>query len=139
MLFKVMAEEQCEYCAVAFDLHAPTFRHLDYPEYKAGRAPTPEELKPQVDLIQDLLEKMHIPRLGLEGYEADDILGTVSARAAAMGVDCLIITGGPGRLPARRGQGEHPVHQARHQRHHPGYPGLYSGALWGDAPSDDRR
>ena len=93
MLFKVMGEEQCEYCAVAFDLHAPTFRHLDYPEYKAGRAPTPEELKPQVDLIQDLLEKMHIPRLGLEGYEADDILGTASARAAAMGVDCLIITG----------------------------------------------
>lgn len=93
MLFKVIAEEKSDYCAVAFDLHAPTFRHLDYAEYKAGRAPTPEELKPQVELIQRLLEQMHIPRLGLEGFEADDILGTVSARAAEMGVECLIITG----------------------------------------------
>ncbi len=93
MLLKAITEFEPTYCAVAFDMHAPTFRHIQYPEYKAGRAPTPEEFKPQVELIKQLLSDMHIHQLGLEGFEADDILGTVSAWCEERGIQSLLITG----------------------------------------------
>jgi DNA polymerase-1 len=60
MLFKVMQEENPRYCAVAFDEHGPTFRHAVYADYKAGRQETPPELRPQFQLIRDLLNAMHI-------------------------------------------------------------------------------
>ena len=93
MLLKVIQEEKPEYCAVAFDEHGKTFRHERYDEYKAGRAPTPEEFKPQIPLIREMLEKMGILQLGLQGYEADDILGTVSRMCEEAGIDAIIVTG----------------------------------------------
>ena len=93
MLFKVLKEEQPQYLAVAFDLHGPTFRHQQYQDYKAGRAPTPPELKPQFPLLKELLEAMHVAQVSLEGYEADDMLGTLSARWEAMGQEALLVTG----------------------------------------------
>ena len=80
MLFKVMQERKPDYLAVAFDLHGPTFRHADYADYKAGRKPTADELRPQFGLLREALEAMHIRILECPTYEADDILGTMAAR-----------------------------------------------------------
>ncbi|MDD7412169.1 MAG: DNA polymerase I [bacterium] len=93
MLLKALEEEKPDLCAVAFDLHGPTFRHLKYDAYKAGRAPTPDDLRAQFETVCALLDGMHIRRVTLEGYEADDLLGTLSQRCEEEGVDCLIVTG----------------------------------------------
>ena len=93
MLLRVIADEKPDLCAVAFDRHAPTFRHLQYDAYKAGRAPTPDELRPQFDSVRDLLGEMHIRIVELDGYEADDILGTLSLMCEDKGIEALIITG----------------------------------------------
>ncbi|MGJ4848738.1 DNA polymerase I [Bacillota bacterium Meth-B3] len=93
MLLKVISEERPTYCAVAFDLHGPTFRHEQYDAYKAGRAPTPDELRPQVPLLKDCLTQMHIPIVSLPRYEADDMLGTLSRLCEEQGIDALVITG----------------------------------------------
>ena len=77
IMFKILEEEKPDYLAVAFDLKAPTFRHKMYAEYKGTRKPMPQELHQQVPVIQDMLRAMEIPLLMLEGYEADDLLGTV--------------------------------------------------------------
>ncbi|MBR6614292.1 MAG: DNA polymerase I [Clostridia bacterium] len=82
-----------DYVAVAFDISAPTFRHKMYDEYKAGRRSMPDELRPQMSLIKDVLRAMNIPILELEGYEADDILGTVAKRSAAKDIVTYILTG----------------------------------------------
>lgn len=78
MLSKLIKEEKPTHIACAFDLKAPTFRHKEYAEYKAGRHPMPEELVQQIPLLKELLKKMNIAIYSLEGYEADDILGTLS-------------------------------------------------------------
>ena len=93
MLLKVLSDEAPGYLAVAFDEHEKTFRHIHYDAYKAGRAPTPEELRPQIPLIREMLELMGVPQLSLKGYEADDLLGTVSRMCEEKGVDCVIVTG----------------------------------------------
>ena len=93
MLLRVIADEKPDLCAVAFDLHAPTFRHIKYDAYKAGRTPTPDELRAQFGTIHDILNEMHIRIVELEGYEADDLLGTLSLKCEEQGIDCLIITG----------------------------------------------
>ena len=93
MLFKVMQERKPDYLAVAFDLHGPTFRHADYADYKAGRKPTADELRPQFGLLREALEAMHIRILECPTYEADDILGTMAARCEQCDVDALLITG----------------------------------------------
>ena len=80
IMFKILEEEKPDYLAVAFDLKAPTFRHKMYAEYKGTRKSMPQELHQQVPVIQDMLRAMEIPLLMLEGYEADDLLGTVSKR-----------------------------------------------------------
>ena len=82
-----------DYVAVAFDISAPTFRHKMYTEYKAGRRSMPDELRPQMSLIKDVLRAMNIPILELEGYEADDILGTVAKRSASKDIVTYILTG----------------------------------------------
>ena len=82
-----------KYLAVCFDEHAPTFRHTAYPEYKAGRAATPDELRQQFDTLNSLLDEMGIARFSLTGWEADDLLGTLSRLAAAEGVAPLLLTG----------------------------------------------
>ena len=72
MLLKVVREEDVRYCAVCFDEHGPTFRHVAYADYKAGRTPTPPELVSQFKLIRELLPQLGIRQYSLQGYEADD-------------------------------------------------------------------
>ena len=81
------------YVAVTFDLSKPTFRHEMYNEYKAGRRSMPDELRPQLPLIKDILRAMNISILELEGYEADDILGTVAKNNSKSGIKTYILTG----------------------------------------------
>ena len=80
ILFKVLDEEKADYLAVAFDLKAPTFRHKMFDAYKGTRKPMPEELHEQVPLMKEVLTAMGVPILTKEGYEADDLLGTVAKR-----------------------------------------------------------
>ena len=93
MLLKVIREEKVQYLAVCFDEHAPTFRHTVYAEYKAGRSATPPELRQQFDTIRTLLDDMKIRRYSLQGWEADDLLGTLSRLGAEAGVTPLLLTG----------------------------------------------
>ena len=79
--------------AVAFDVHAPTFRHETYAEYKAGRKGMPEELHQQLEPLKAILRAMGLTLVECAGYEADDILGTLSAAAAAAGAPCYLATG----------------------------------------------
>ena len=90
---KFVSEQQPTHIAVAFDLKAPTFRHKMYDGYKAGRRGMPPELASQMPLIKEILDKMGITRLEIEGYEADDIIGTYAARAEQEGMECRILTG----------------------------------------------
>lgn len=93
ILFEVVAEEDPQYLVAAFDLHAPTFRHKMYKEYKGTRHPMPEELREQIPLIKEVLAAMNIPVITKEGYEADDILGTVSRKAEKKELECTILSG----------------------------------------------
>ncbi len=93
MVFKVLAELRPTHYAIAFDYPAPTFRHREFEPYKAQRPPTPEELKSQFRRVRQLAEAFHIPIFEVEGYEADDILGTLGRQASAQGVDTIIVTG----------------------------------------------
>lgn len=93
IMFRILDEEKADYLAVAFDLHAPTFRHEKYPEYKGNRSPMPEELKEQVPLIREVLESMRIPTVSMEGFEADDILGTLAKRFQGDDLEVSIVSG----------------------------------------------
>ncbi|MCW1249091.1 DNA polymerase I [Acaricomes phytoseiuli] len=93
MLLTMIRQQKPSHVVVAFDLDGGTFRTEEYSEYKAGRARTPEEFHGQVDLIGKVLEAMNIPAVTLEGYEADDIIATASARAEAEGWQTLIVSG----------------------------------------------
>ena len=93
ILFKEIEVEETEHVAVAFDLPKPTFRHKLFPEYKGTRKGMPEELKQQVPLLQELLQKMHMPLLMMEGFEADDILGTIAKRMQEQGKEVVVVSG----------------------------------------------
>lgn len=93
ILFKVLEEEKAGYLAVAFDLKAPTFRHEMYGDYKGTRKPMPEELREQVPVMKQVLSAMEIPILEKEGYEADDVLGTVAKKAQKEGMEVTILSG----------------------------------------------
>lgn len=93
ILQRLLEEQKPEAVCVAFDLKAPTFRHLEYDAYKAQRKPMPEELAVQMPLLKELLDAMGIRRYELAGYEADDILGTAAAVCQREGWDCAIVTG----------------------------------------------
>ena len=93
IMFKILEEEKADHLAVAFDLKAPTFRHDMFPAYKGTRKPMPEELHEQVPLIKEVLASMGIPILTKEGFEADDILGTVAKRTAAEGIEVSVVSG----------------------------------------------
>ena len=93
ILFKVLGEEKPEYLAVAFDRSEPTFRHAKYPEYKGTRKPMPQELKEQIPLLKEMLEKMGIATVSLAGFEADDILGTLAKKGEEKGLDVIILSG----------------------------------------------
>lgn len=93
ILLKQIGEIKPDYAAIAYDLPAPTFRHKEYAEYKAGRKKMPEELAMQLPYSKKLAELLGITVLTLEGYEADDILGTVSKMAEDKGIHSYILTG----------------------------------------------
>ena len=93
ILDRLVKEEKPDALCVAFDLRAPTFRHLRYDGYKATRHPMPEELAMQLPYMKDVLRAMNIPVFTCEGWEADDILGTVGRLCGEHGWDCVIVTG----------------------------------------------
>ncbi len=93
ILQRLLDEQKPEALCVSFDLKAPTFRHLADADYKAQRKPMPEELAVQMPLLKEVLDAMGIRRYEQEGYEADDILGTVSVQCEKAGWDCVIVTG----------------------------------------------
>ena len=81
------------YCAIAFDTPAPTFRHQQFPDYKAQREPAPPELRPQFGRAKELMIAFGVPVYAIDGYEADDVIGTLCRQAAALGLDTVILTG----------------------------------------------
>ncbi|MSS63371.1 DNA polymerase I [Velocimicrobium porci] len=93
ILFKILEEEQADYLTVAFDLKAPTFRHKMYKEYKGTRKPMPEELHQQVPIMKELLNAMGIKTVEKEGYEADDLLGTLAKKAEQEGISVSLVSG----------------------------------------------
>ena len=93
IFYKYKEEIKPDYIAAAFDLKAPTFRHKMFDGYKATRRPMPAELVPQLPLLKEVLSALSIPILEKEGYEADDIIGTVAAQCSARDVACCILTG----------------------------------------------
>ncbi|MCL2165579.1 MAG: hypothetical protein FWH55_14600, partial [Oscillospiraceae bacterium] len=93
MFEKIAKDYPSGYVVVAFDRKAPTFRHEEYEDYKAGRKQMPVELVMQMPLLKDVLDAMKVKRLEIDGYEADDIIGTVAKRAETAGLEPLIITG----------------------------------------------
>ena len=93
ILLKLLDEEKPEGLAVAFDMRAPTFRHKAFAEYKAQRKGMPEELAAQMQPLKEVLDAMNIRRYELEGWEADDLLGTMSRVNAAQGGETIIVTG----------------------------------------------
>ena len=92
-LLRLKEEEQPDALCVTFDLHAPTFRHKADETYKATRKPMPEELRMQVPVLKEVLDALNIPRYELEGWEADDLIGTISRKCEAAGWDCVVVTG----------------------------------------------
>ncbi len=93
MLNKILAEHQPTHIAVAFDMREQTFRHEQYSDYKGGRNATPLELLAEIPLMHQVLEAMNIKILEMPRYEADDLIGTVAAKANKDGIETLIITG----------------------------------------------
>ncbi len=93
MLINVMRDEVPTHIAVAFDKSRQTFRLEEYPEYKAKRNKTPDEFKSQLPLIQEVLDALHITHIELDGFEADDIIATLTTQAVAQGQEVLILTG----------------------------------------------
>ncbi|MCL1854263.1 MAG: DNA polymerase I [Clostridia bacterium] len=93
MLFRALSEYRPGSLCVMLDVHAPTFRHTLYEEYKATRKPMPEELRPQIPVIRELLHAMGVAQFEMEGYEADDLLGTAARLAEEQGRSAYILTG----------------------------------------------
>ena len=93
IMFKILEEEQPDYLTVAFDVHAPTFRHEIYQEYKGTRKPMPTELREQVPVMKQMLQAMGICIMEKAGLEADDILGTIAKRAEREGMEVALVSG----------------------------------------------
>ncbi|MFI6319088.1 DNA polymerase I [Nonomuraea sp. NPDC050556] len=93
MLTNILRDEQPTHVLVCWDRSEPTFRHEAYEEYKAGRSATPDDFRPQIQLIFELLDALKIPYTSLAGYEADDLIATLAVQATAQDMDVLIVTG----------------------------------------------
>ena len=93
IMFKIIDSKQPDYMAVAFDVHQPTFRHEMVKDYKGTRTPMMEELREQVPVIKELLQKMNITTVELPGYEADDVIGTLSKEGEKAGMEVDVISG----------------------------------------------
>lgn len=93
IMFRMLDDENADYLAVAFDLPAPTFRHEKYPEYKGKRKSMPDELLEQVPLVKEVLAAMNVPILSKEGFEADDIIGTIAKRYQSEEIEVSVLSG----------------------------------------------
>ncbi|MBS6194400.1 MAG: DNA polymerase I [Clostridiales bacterium] len=93
IMTRILEEEKPQYLTVAFDLHAPTFRHKMFDAYKGTRKPMPEELREQVPMIREVLTAMGVQIISQEGYEADDLLGTIARRGEERGMEVTIVSG----------------------------------------------
>ncbi|MQY25394.1 DNA polymerase I [Nocardia sp. RB56] len=93
MLINLLRDEKPTHVAAAFDVSRKTFRTEAYPEYKANRAQTPDEFRGQVDITKEVLAALGIPTLAIEGYEADDVIATITEQAVPQGFRVLIVTG----------------------------------------------
>lgn len=93
IMFKILEEEKPDFLTVAFDVHAPTFRHEIYKEYKGTRKPMPQELREQVPIMKEMLQAMGICIMEKAGLEADDILGTLAKRAEKDGMEVSLVSG----------------------------------------------
>ena len=93
ILQKMETEERPDALCVTFDLHGPTFRHVQYEQYKATRHGMPEELRQQMPVMKDVLRAMNIPIYECQGWEADDVIGTISRICSEDGWDCVVVTG----------------------------------------------
>ena len=91
-LNEVLQKEQPTHIGVAFDPHGPTFRSEAFPAYKAQRDATPEDIHKAVPIIKDILRAYHIPLLQVDGFEADDVIGTLAKKADSIGVKCYMLT-----------------------------------------------
>ncbi|RMF58275.1 MAG: DNA polymerase I [Calditrichaeota bacterium] len=92
-LIKILQEEKPDYIAVVFDSKEPTFRHKKYPEYKATRDKMPEDMVEQYPRVQEVVKAFNIPVLEVDGYEADDVMGTLAKKAEKEGVEVYLVTG----------------------------------------------
>jgi len=92
MLRKIISEDKPGYMAIAFDAKGPTFRHIEYKEYKSHRKPTPDDLVSQIPLLYDVINAYNIPLYTIQGFEADDIIGTISKKLSRENIECTIIT-----------------------------------------------
>jgi len=93
ILLKLVGEEEPDALCVAFDLKAPTFRHEQFEGYKAHRTGMPDELAAQIPILKEVLDAMRIPRYECEGWEADDLIGTIAESCAREGWECVVVTG----------------------------------------------
>jgi DNA polymerase-1 len=92
MMLKIL-EDKPDFMAISFDLKGPTFRHKEYKEYKATRQKAPPTLTEQMPYVRQVAEAMEIPIYEVEGFEADDVIGTLTKEAEGQGFDVLIVTG----------------------------------------------
>lgn len=92
LVLQLLEKHQPTHIACVFDMPGPTFRHELYPEYKANRAEMPEDLRPQIPMIRQLVEALNIPIVGLSGFEADDVMGTLARESAAHGLPAVIVS-----------------------------------------------
>ena len=93
VFLRSLREWQPSHCAIAFDTRAPTFRHLKFQPYKAQREPSPPELRPQFDRVKQLMRTFGVKVFEVEGFEADDVIGTICHQAEEQGLDTVILTG----------------------------------------------
>ncbi len=92
-LLKILRDENPDYIAVVFDTSVPTFRHKQFPEYKATRERMPDELRHQIPMMRDMVKAFNIPLLEKDGYEADDVMGTLAKQAEAAGMQVYLVSG----------------------------------------------
>jgi len=92
-LMKILREEKPDYIACAFDTSAPTFRHKTFPEYKATRQKMPDELSEQLPLMHEIVKAFSIPLIEIDGFEADDVIGTLAKQAEQEGIETFLVTG----------------------------------------------
>ncbi len=92
MLRKILKEDKPCFLAITFDSKGPTFRHLEYKEYKSNRKPTPDDLVTQLPLLSDIINAYNIPIFSIQGFEADDIIGTICKKVSSANIECTIIT-----------------------------------------------